>query len=828
MELPTNENDTFYSLRFADETESINLFKNGFKDQKVINVFDRVCPYSVFNCPTHKTSNWAKKRDRYPAKHTDWITYEFIENVMDLWFHNNTDNRELRNLNKTVQEIVFFVLYYVVFGIDGSTVDESMDLYHTYKKQLGSVNRQLITGIPPISPFYYFGKRKFLNHIKKKIKSSSNELLNESLITKLNNFDNIDELVGEVSSIFWGGTLSMAITITTAIFNLYKDPIQYDMVYYEPDRYAELAIKEALRICSGAPLITRRKDTASDETIAISPFIHQRKFGTDYNMANIPDSYDSYFSENPFFCPFGIPLDQGGRACAGQQLAITLMPKILHILLTKTIIKMDSSQQFNPELYCGSLKLDPTVYAYILPMYELDHDDNLDIFHKALLLLTLRQLKSNKKFSVHDIINEKKIVDYTTIKLFNKIKHVEVDECIFEEFDDLATMVVSKIPVQHNDAQWKDIDSAMKYINKKFGFNLAKDQRTSLHYNIALEDEEKRDVDYLIQLLDSGILSHLCTRHRYNDTNKIVVDLTHMYKYEVYDELLPYGAKLVVDDTSIMIQLPFKVKIVAGQVTQIRNKKSIYYPKSRNWQMAYNVFVSSVMAYVTIIDHALYTHFMVSGHTSSEFIKHSELYDFFKPFMFKVFEVNQNALQILVNKGGIVDRIFSFTNSGLTKFMEDHMVKFSMDKWVTNILENKTTAVGRDIIKYYDVFYKLCKQEFPLLTDKYRRRYAGFILNATVWHEYVGNMGRYVMRPKLFRTKVYKSYPNSYLETQQGTIQNVHLVLLTSVVTMPKIGSDLWKVNNNKAWHTLQKDINNLELECEFLKPQYVECSVSL
>lgn len=861
MELPT-DNNKFYTLRLAESEESLGLLKDAYKDNGVTKVIGRISPHSVFNCASNKDDdpdNWSYKRTRHPAKHIDWIDGKLTETAIDAWLYRNAEHRDPRDLNEAIREIVFYTLFNVAFGLDGADREkEAVNFYYAYKKQLGSVNRQLALGIPPLSLLYHFGKDKFLDYIEKRI--DEGDYASDSLIAKCMNSDwkrdmqddpdtATKHLIGEISSIFWGGVLSMAITITAAIYYLYKNPEQYAKVYDDPDTYAVLAIKEAMRLSSGSPLIIRRERLDSGDKIGVCPFVQHRKAGTAFDMHRFSVlEKDSCFIEKPdysnglpFYIPFGIPVEEGGRACAGQALSMKLMPKILHTLMTRSMIKMDSSQKFSPKLYCGSLKLSPKVWANIVPMYEIDYDDNLDIFHKTLLILTLHSLRSNETFTIQNIVDDMPKLtkstksddssddsfEYDMVELFKGVNHVEVDECLFEEFDDLAAKVISKIPVQHIDAQWIDIDTAMEYVKDKFDFDFEHDPRTALHHKMCANDEMLDDVSYLIELTNSGILAHLCTY----DESKTIVDLSHMYKYEVYPELLPYGAKLVIDNASgipdVHIELPFKAKISANVVSKIHDKKYTHRPGSKNWQMAYNVFVSTAMAYVTIVDHALYTHLIVSGHMSSQFITNPKMYQAMKPFMYKVFEINESALQILTNEGGILSRIFSLTSDGVSNLLKDYVPKFNIHEWIKRVT-NGDTSVGRDMAKYYDVFYKLCKHEFPAATEFDIQKYAGFMLNASAWHEHIGNMAKYVIRPKLFRTKVFRTYPNSLLDTQQGIVQNIHLVLLTSVITMPKISDDLWRINNKKHWHVMQDEIRKLELECENLKPQYVECSVSL
>jgi hypothetical protein len=115
-------------------------------------------------------------------------------------------------------------------------------------------------------------------------------------------------------------------------------------------------------------------------------------------------------------------------------------------------------------------------------------------------------------------------------------------------------------------------------------------------------------------------------------------------------------------------------------------------------------------------------------------------------------------------------------------------------------------------------------------TDNLVRIISFHIYNVSVWHEQIGNMSWYILHPGPIRVQPYLSHPNSMLESEQNTYQNIFLALMTSVVSMPKLNSELHLTitKNMNIYKTFQNDLSELVLECEHLNVAALECSVSL
>ena len=116
-----------------------------------------------------------------------------------------------------------------------------------------------------------------------------------------------------------------------------------------------------------------------------------------------------------------------------------------------------------------------------------------------------------------------------------------------------------------------------------------------------------------------------------------------------------------------------------------------------------------------------------------------------------------------------------------------------------------------------------------------KRVMTALMFNASAWHEYVGNVSRYLIDPEITSCKLFKSKPNLVYDTEQNYIQAIFLASITSVQNMPKISDDLWKLQTDKVkdiWKELQNTLKSKEfkdeLETEYLDPEVLECSVSL
>ena len=224
-----------------------------------------------------------------------------------------------------------------------------------------------------------------------------------------------------------------------------------------------------------------------------------------------------------------------------------------------------------------------------------------------------------------------------------------------------------------------------------------------------------------------------------------------------------------------------------------------------------------------------------------------------KIFLYKTSEINNSALDILINKGGIVDRVFGFKRNALEVYIKNCVYSFNAMDIIPN--DDKVniinTPFNRDALKFWNVIGDFVENFIneiqpvynihDLLNDinipgliKYdlsdvenlKKLLTFHIFVVSFWHEHIGNMSMYVLNPKLIKTKVHYNYPCSEFDSKQNTMQNIHLALVTSIISMPKITDQL--NSKSDAFIKLKDNLNNIKMECMHLSPELLECSISL
>jgi hypothetical protein len=499
----------------------------------------------------------------------------------------------------------------------------------------------------------------------------------------------------------------------------------------------------------------------------------------------------------------------------------------------------------------------------------------MDFFHKIILLLAKKEYSDNQ-FDLNQIKSEFGNYKNDMIDLIKK--RYQLESCLKAYHihtppekcgQDLLAKLLVRLPVTDISRQWqseKNIDSTLKsYFDKPLS-----NPNNQKYINWARDIANLSTVDRLKFIATKGMGAHLLDADN-------CIDLSYMYQFKVRPKFVPYGAKLLnatnMTDTArlsstrskfsgIAIELPYTPIFKKGKISEFIEPPSIFKPNSENWQFAYNMFVASLLTHVTVADHALECHIILSNNVATlcmcyyDRINHSIL-NLLKPFVFKTNSINQKALDILICKGGIINRIFGFTKQSMENFYEYHINSYRY----TGIHDLAETEFKRDAIKYWNVIEKfvsdyiddVCPDEIfnvdhlletlkyiPGMVDDNKNTRSNLIrvltvhiFNVTIWHEQIGNMTMYIINPKILRSKVYKKYPNAICDSRQNTLQTMNLTLVTSVVSMPKINDELYKIfpprtQHKDIWESFRHNINNLQLECEHLHPSLIETSVSL
>jgi hypothetical protein len=478
----------------------------------------------------------------------------------------------------------------------------------------------------------------------------------------------------------------------------------------------------------------------------------------------------------------------------------------------------------------------------------------LDLFHILLLVFSadihdilnfsidniIDSFKTIKRISVDDI--GKTVLKSETIKLY----HVNIQQFSFEDYFHRVIKFIShqlcNLPIQDIDNYWKSEKECYRMVETLFKIKLNQN-KFAFYFNKSETFGNYSSVDYLNYMISCGLCAHLLESQL---DGSYCVDLLFMKDYAVRTGLHKYGAKLHVSSDLT--------------VNSIVIDSDPIYPTDSNWQYAFNVFISSLLAIITIRYHGCQSHLLFAGnmlyiHNTVSSLN-QDLSRFLNVFLFNTSFINTNAYNLLVYPNGMVTRIFSFTQQSLEQFIVDSMDSFDFKKIITTIRSNTSSKALRDANKYLDIItelvtdfvetgdimdsdYLIKVQELlpslvdSQLTDKDNliNSLVYHIFNVSFWHEHIGNMMSYVLNAKTLKTKVYLSNLNADYATIQDSLQSIFLALQTSMIHVPTIDSDLYKTQDVK-FHTIMKqfqiNLKNLNNECDHLKPNIVECSVSL
>lgn len=486
---------------------------------------------------------------------------------------------------------------------------------------------------------------------------------------------------------------------------------------------------------------------------------------------------------------------------------------------------------------------------------------NLDIFHK---IITFPDGVFNRSiYSIDDILAEDYDIDRHIVPVMsNYVYHVN-DRSDSNFLKQIILKLLAKLPIQDIDAEWSSSEQARREVGQYFD-NVIHTPKVQSLMKLSEKMAGLSQVQFIEFLATKGMGAHLMEYDASNKSWKI--NLNYMHEYEVRSGLLPYGcsAHFTEDFKLKHISLPFNQ--INGKIVKCNTNYTDVHP---HWQMAYNTFTSSLITHVTIVNHAVQCHFILAGgmlatyHEKKDTI-HPHLAKLIEPFIFRTGDINSAALEILINPGGIVSRIFSFTPTALDKYMRWCFDSYRFEHPLAKLdlgVEYERIPYFKDAQKYYDIierfvskitesiyqplptenveqFLENIEHQIPGILDgmllnraNLNRAIASHIYNVSVWHEQIGNMTWYLLYPELIHVKTYRSNPNMALESEQNTYQNVFLALMTSVTNMPKLNCDLWKSNDSKykeIYLEFQRQLNVVQPECEHLNVNYLECSVSL
>lgn len=328
------------------------LFNTRNKGSQSVKVFSRVCDV-VFNA---QPDEWHKLKARNPLTVIDsnWI------NSKRGMIHAVVNNKVKSGpLYEQIQRIVYGSLYSICFD---TTID--WNGYKQFLNQAPSINRQLMYSFYPISPFFYWGRRQWYKMIDQQIKKAGNHSIVKEL--ERQGVDLGDHLRGELSGIFWGGMFSLTNVIAVGLYYACRSEYIKKQFEKNPDETAVKILQEALRIQAGAPILFRSldKDTQLEEhklkkgdSVALCPFALHRDptYWSDPEQFKL-DRHPKNSFYHTAFIPFGTPITEGGRECAGKELAIMIATTVIKTLMKEYTITI-TGDELTCEPYCGAQRI---------------------------------------------------------------------------------------------------------------------------------------------------------------------------------------------------------------------------------------------------------------------------------------------------------------------------------------------------------------------------------------------------------------------------------------------------------------------------------------
>ena len=157
---------------------------------------------------------------------------------------------------------------------------------------------------------------------------------------------------------------------------------------------------------------------------------------------------------------------------------------------------------------------------------------NIDWFHRFLTISN--KIFDDKVFTVQDIVHDDPIINSHMVPISSNTYHVN-DRSDSSRIGKFFLYLLSKLPIQDIDNQWKDEKDALKGIIDYYG-KIIKTDRVAYYNDMAFKVSQMSQVKFLKMLGTEGMGSHLM---KYDIESKTwSIDLLYMFNYEVRNGLL--------------------------------------------------------------------------------------------------------------------------------------------------------------------------------------------------------------------------------------------------------------------------------------------------
>jgi hypothetical protein len=294
------------------------------------------------------------------------------------------------------------------------------------------------------------------------------------------------------------------------------------------------------------------------------------------------------------------------------------------------------------------------------------------------------------------------------------------------------------------------------------------------------------------------------------------VDLTWMQAFAVRPGLEPYGASAYFGaDRSL-------------QRVYTAHDDATHRPGDASWEDAKWRWRSALFAAVTVADHLGATHYLASNLlvtvTRERLPENHPLRRFLKPFGYGAVDINLDAALILSPEGGLAERLFSFTYTGMSRCLLRGIETTTFRTFPKVIAEKRVESLGdgypyaTDGLALYDILQTYVEEYLDIffpgdaaihdpairawwqgavafaptlnLGPLNRRRQlvdllAQLLFTVTGFQAQVGAVVQYLLDPAFITAKI---RAGTQMSDVQATVQVLNLTALTGLEQPPLIG----------------------------------------